>query len=70
LRIWDENANDGRGDAFINFAPTKNKDWELKAGEDYLLRYRVLAYEGEMTAEKANRLWNDFAYPPTVVTKK
>jgi len=70
LRIWDENANDGRGDAFINFAPTKNKDWELKAGGDYLLRYRVLAYEGEMTAEKANRLWNDFAYPPTVVTQK
>jgi len=66
LRIWDENANGGRGDAFINFAPTKNKDWELLPGKVYTLRYRVLAYEGEMTAERANRLWNDFAYPPSV----
>lgn len=68
LRIWDENANGGRGDAFINFAPTKNKDWELKPDEHYLLRYRIFSYEGEMTKEKAERLWNDFAHPPTVVT--
>ncbi|MDR1676388.1 MAG: PmoA family protein [Tannerella sp.] len=67
LRIWDENANGGRGDVFINFAPTKNRDWELKPGERYLLRYRILSYEGEMTKEKADRLWNDFAYPVTVV---
>ncbi|MDR0698375.1 MAG: PmoA family protein [Tannerella sp.] len=68
LRIWDEKANGGRGDAFINFAPTKNKDWELKPGERYLLRYRILSYEGEMTKEKADRLWNDFAHPVIVVT--
>ncbi len=67
LRIWDENANGGRGDAFINFAPTKNKDWELLPGGDYLLRYRVLSYEGEMTKEKADRLWNDFANPPVII---
>jgi hypothetical protein len=67
LRIWDENANGGRGDAFINFAPTKNRDWELKPGERYLLRYRILSYEGEMTTETADRLWNDFAYPAAVV---
>jgi hypothetical protein len=66
LRIWDENANGGRGDAFINFAPTKNKDWELQPGKNYKLKYKVLAYEGEMTSERANRLWNDFAYPPQV----
>jgi hypothetical protein len=66
LRIWDSTANNGRGDAFINFAPTKTMDWELKAGGDYVLRYRVLSYDGEMTPDMANRLWNDFAYPPTV----
>jgi hypothetical protein len=69
LRIWDETANDGRGDVFINFAPTKNKDWELKPGNTYTLRYQVLSYEGEMTGERANRLWNDFAYPPLVTIK-
>ncbi|MDR2920476.1 MAG: PmoA family protein [Tannerella sp.] len=67
LRIWDENANGGRGDAFINFAPTKNMDWLLEPENDYMLRYRVLSYEGEMTKEKAERLWNDFAHPPVVI---
>ncbi|MDR2038118.1 MAG: PmoA family protein [Bacteroidales bacterium] len=67
LRIWDENANGRRGDAFINFAPTKNKDWELKANGHYVLKYRILSYEGEMTKEKAERLWNDFAHPPVVI---
>jgi hypothetical protein len=67
LRIWDENANGGRGDAFINFAPTKNKDWELKPENYYRLKYRILSYEGEMTEERANMLWNDFAHPPVTI---
>lgn len=66
LRIWDKKANGGRGDAFINFASTKNTDWKLEAGNYYHLRYRVLAYDGEMNQETANNLWNDFAYPPQV----
>jgi hypothetical protein len=69
LRIWDQNSNFGRGDAFINFAPTKNRDWELLPGGHYVLKYRVQAFEGGMTAEQANRLWNDFAFPPTVTVK-
>jgi hypothetical protein len=69
LRIWDKQANGGRGDVFINFAPTKNKDWKLETGKHYVLRYRVLAYEGEMTSTQANRLWNDFAYPPKAEIK-
>ncbi|MDR2041275.1 MAG: PmoA family protein [Tannerella sp.] len=69
LRIWDKQANGGRGDAFINFAPTKNKNWELTPGRHYLLRYRVAAYEGEMTPATADRLWNDWAHPPVVEIK-
>ena len=67
LRIWDENANAKRGDAFVNFAPTKNKDWMLDAGKSYRLRYRVCAYDGEMNKEWAEQLWHDFAYPPKVI---
>lgn len=70
LRIWDEKANGGRGDAFVNFAPTKNKDWKLEPGKKYVLRYRVYSYDGEMTREQADRLWNDFAYPPKVTVVK
>ena len=64
IRIWDQNANEGRGDAFINFAPTKFEDWTLEAGSTYRLRYRAVAYDGDMTPEKAERLWNTFAHPP------
>ncbi|MBC5631614.1 PmoA family protein [Parabacteroides hominis] len=69
LRIWDEKANGGRGDAFVNFAPTKNKDWELMPGKLYKQRYRIFSYDGEMDREKADRLWNDFAYPPKVTVQ-
>jgi hypothetical protein len=67
LRIWDQNANGGRGDTFINFAPTKNKNWELLPNSHYVLKYRILTFEGNMTSEQANRLWNDFANPPVVI---
>lgn len=66
LRIWDQNANNGRGDAFINFAPTKNSDWLLEAGNSYKLKYRVVVYDGEMSSEMAESFWRDFAYPPSV----
>ena len=66
LRIWDENANYGRGDAFVNFAPTKNEDWTLEPDQNYSLRYRMITYDGEMTKERADRLWDEFAYPPTI----
>jgi hypothetical protein len=69
LRIWDENANGGRGDAFVNFAPTKNQDWLLEPGNKYTLRYRIFTYDGEMTKERADLLWNAFAYPPEVIVK-
>lgn len=69
LRIWDENANGGRGDVFVNFAPTKNMDWKLDAGSHYTLRYRVFSYDGEMTKEKAEALWTDFAYPPKTTVR-
>ncbi|MDH6341873.1 hypothetical protein M2480_002586 [Parabacteroides sp. PFB2-12] len=69
LRIWDQNANGGRGDAFINFAPTKNVDWELKAGESYRLRYRMFMFDGSITPEKAEAIWQDFAKPVKVTIK-
>lgn len=39
-------------------------------GKDYSLRYRICTYDGEMTVAEANRLWNDYAYPPRVIVRK
>lgn len=66
LRIWPENANGGRGDMFFNFAPTKNMDWKLEPGKTYVLRYRMLVFDGELNAGEAEQAWQAFAHPPKV----
>ncbi|MDR2472979.1 MAG: PmoA family protein, partial [Tannerella sp.] len=66
LRIWDQNQNGGRGDAFVNFAPTKNEDWTLEPHKTYRLRYRMLMFDGDITPTQAEDIWQDFAKPVKV----
>lgn len=69
LRVWPEDAN-GRGDVFLNFSPTKNRNWELLPGREYLLRYRLLVFNDTMAPEKAEAAWQHFgALPPLKVTR-
>jgi hypothetical protein len=63
LRIWDEKANGGRGDMFANFAPTKDKDWLLEPGKIYVLKYRLIVFNGKFDATKAETAWQYFAKP-------
>jgi hypothetical protein len=69
LRIWDEKANGGRGDMFVNFAPTKDKDWLLQPKRTYVLQYRFLVFNGKFDAAKAEAAWQAFAAPLTTVSK-
>jgi hypothetical protein len=69
LRIWPENQYN-RGDMFANFSPTKNKDWLLKPGRAYTLKYRLLVFNGAMTKEKADNAWLNFSTPLTVAVNK
>jgi len=66
LRIWDENSNGGRGDMFANFSPTKDKDWLLEPGKTYLLKYRLVVFNGRFDAAKAESAWQNFTKPPVV----
>jgi Methane oxygenase PmoA len=61
LRIWDKKANGGRGDMLVNFAPTKDKDWLLEPGNTYILKYRLVVFNGKFDAVKAEAIWLDFA---------
>jgi hypothetical protein len=65
LRIWPENQN-GRGDMFANFCPAKDRDWLMEPGKKYELRYRLLVYNGKLTADEAEAAWHYFASPPKV----
>ncbi|MHB1177438.1 MAG: DUF6807 domain-containing protein [Daejeonella sp.] len=68
LRIWPENMN-VRGDVFANFSPTKDKDWPLNPGRDYVLKYRFLVFNGHYSKEKAEAAWQSFAHPPVITIK-
>lgn len=67
LRIWPE--KDQEGQVFVNFSPTKNKPWPLVPGQTYSQRYRVITFDGEMTPQKAEALWKDYAFPAEVTVE-
>ena len=69
LRIWPETMN-GRGDVYANFSPTKDKDWRLDKGRNYVLRYRLLVFNGTFNAEQAEAAWKQFATRTTINIKK
>ncbi len=68
LRVWNSKTN-GRGDVYANFSPTKDKDWPLIPGNDYVLKYRFVVFNGHFDKEKAEAAWHYFAYPPEVTVK-
>ncbi|MEJ7587179.1 MAG: DUF6807 family protein [Ferruginibacter sp.] len=70
LRIWDENANGGRGNMFTNFAPTNDKDWLLEPGKSYTLKYRLVVFNGKFDKMKAESAWQNFAVQPAIKTGK
>ena len=65
LRIWPSGTN-GRGDMFVNFSPTKDKDWLLEPGKSYVLKYRLLVFNGKFDPAKAENAWKNLAMPPVV----
>ena len=68
LRVWPENMNK-RGDVFLNFSPTKNMNWLLSPGKDYVLKYRFLVFNDPFSKEKAEEAWQSFADPPAITIK-
>ena len=70
LRIWDQHANGGRGDAFVNFAPTKNEDWVLEPEKRYDFCYRIFVFDGDITPAKAEAIWKDYVTPVKVSVVK
>jgi len=66
LRIWPTGTNDGQENVYVNFNPAQDRDWPLLPGSTYVLRYRMLVYDGTIDEDTAERFWRDFAEPPTV----
>jgi hypothetical protein len=58
LRTWDTQHD---GAVFINFNPVQAVPWHLEPGSEYVRRYRVLVYDGELTKAQAGRLWKEYS---------
>ena len=46
---------------FFCFAPQQLGEMEIRPGEKYISRYRLLASDGEPDADAAEKLWQDYA---------
>jgi hypothetical protein len=66
LRIWPTGTNGGKENVYVNFNPAQDRDWVLRPGHSYVLKYRMLVHDGVVGAAEAERLWTDFADPPRV----
>lgn len=53
-------------DPFFNYAPSQMGPFEIKPGEKFVLRYRYIISDGPDNPAELDRLWNDYAHPPTV----
>ena len=68
LRMW-SNPNESRG-FYASFSPTRNKDWLLKPGNSYVLRYRFVVYNGHFNSDIAKSAYQNYSILPKIVIKK
>ena len=67
MRVWPINSNKGRGDMFFEFCPIRHKEWKIENHTKYSLNYRMLIFDGTITAEDAEIYWQGFANPPKII---
>ncbi len=61
MRMWPPESQDGTGNVFFEFTPIRHQEWRLQQGKNYVLRYRMVVFDGEMEVQEAGRHWDEFA---------
>jgi hypothetical protein len=51
---------------FVSYAPQQLGDMAIEPGEKYMSKYRFVVSDGAPDKALIDRIWNDFAEPPTV----
>lgn len=51
---------------FFCYAPEQLGEFQIVPGKPFVQRYRFIVADGVISAEELNRLWNDYAHPPSV----
>lgn len=60
LRVWPEDSNGGKENVFIEFCPIRHESWEILANKKYTLKYRMILFDGDLTALEAEAYWKSF----------
>ncbi|WP_192349548.1 PmoA family protein [Algoriphagus sp. Y33] len=60
LRVWPENNYNRIGNVFVEFTPIRHDSWEILPNQRYTLKYRMIVFDGKMTAEEAEGYWKAF----------
>jgi len=58
LRTWDSKTHNGA--IFVNFNSVQDKPWEFKPAKKYIRKYRLFVYDGTITADEAEQLWQKY----------
>ncbi len=66
MRVWPSDANGGRGDLFFEFCPIRHQPWKLERAKNYLLRYRLVVFDGTMEPGEAEKYWQAYACDPCI----
>jgi hypothetical protein len=56
-------------DPYLCYAPSRSGPWAIAKGGTYTARYRFVTFDGAPDAADLQRLWLDYAQPPTVSIK-
>jgi len=52
-------------DPYFNYAPSQLGRFQIDPGKKFVLRYRYVVSDGPPDPKVLERLWNDYAHPPT-----
>lgn len=66
MRIWPVDGNGGRGDMFFEFCPIRHEEWKIEPNKNYQLKYRMVVFDGTLSAEEAEAYWQAFATEPEI----
>lgn len=60
MRMWPPDSNEGVENMFFEFCPIRHKEWVLESGKEYILKYRMVVFDGPITAQTAEKYWKEF----------
>jgi hypothetical protein len=56
-------------DPFFSIAPVRDSGFDIVPGKPFVSRYRIVVSDGAPDKALLDRLWNDYAKPPTVTVR-